>query len=317
MAADRAFAELVGCRLPIQLASLGGAIGTPELAAAVSNAGGLGMIPNPSSAAEVERLLASARDLTSEPLGVGFLVPFVVREAVDAAAASADVVEFFYGDPTADVVRLAAAHGALVGWQTGSVEEAARAVDAGCDYVVVQGTEAGGHVRGTQPLDDVLAATLARVDVPVVAAGGIGTPARVAALLTAGASAVRVGTRFVASEESNAHPQYIARLIAATAQDTVITEAFGANWPNAPHRVLRTAVTAAERCGDGPVAVAGSQEIGRFHSMPPTRHARGEIAAMALYAGESVDAVTAVMPAHRIVAELTAADTKTPISRTV
>jgi nitronate monooxygenase len=141
----------------------------------------------------------------------------------------------------------------------------------------------------------------------VVAAGGIGTRDRVAALLAAGASAVRVGTRFVVAEESNAHPEYIARLIAATAQDTVITEAFGANWPHAPHRVLRTAVTAAEQLGDGPIAVAGGQEIGRFHSMPPTRQVRGEIAAMALYAGESVDAVTAVQPAHHIVAQLTAA----------
>jgi nitronate monooxygenase len=307
MAADGAFTGLVGCQLPIQLASLGGPIGTPELAGAVSNAGGLGMIPNPSSAVEVERVLTIARGLTSGPLGVGFLVPFVVREAVDEAAESADVVEFFYGDPTAELVRLAGARDARVGWQAGSAEEAAGAVDAGCDYVVVQGTEAGGHVRGTQPLDDVLADTLDRVDVPVVAAGGIGTRDRVAALLAAGASAVRVGTRFVAAEESNAHPQYIARLIAATAQDTVITEAFGANWPNAPHRVLRTAVTAAQRLGDGAIALAGSQEISRFHSMPPTRQVRGEIAAMALYAGHSVDAVTAVQPAHHIVAELTAA----------
>jgi nitronate monooxygenase len=306
MAADRAFTKLVGCRLPLQLASLGGPIGTPELAGAVSNAGGLGMIPNPSSAAEVERVLMTARGLTSGPLGVGFLVPFVVREALDAAAASADVVEFFYGDPTPDLVRLAGARGALVGWQAGSADEAVDAVGAGCDYVVVQGTEAGGHLRGTQPLDDVLADTLDRVDVPVVAAGGIGTRDRVAALLTAGASAVRVGTRFVVAEESNAHPEYIARLIAATAQDTIITEAFGANWPNAPHRVLRTAVTAAERLGDRAIAVAGSQEIGRFHSMPPTRQVRGEIAAMALYAGDSVDAVTTILPAHHIVAELTA-----------
>src|SRR3954447_23603606 len=305
--ANEGFTGLVGCRLPLQLASLGGPVGTPELAAAVSKAGGLGMIPNPSSAVEVERVLATARGLTSGPLGIGFLVPFVVREAVDAAAASAEVVEFFYGDPTADLVRLAGAGGALVGWQVGSVEEAANAVGAGCDYVVVQGTEAGGHVRGTQPLDDVLADSLGRVDVPVVAAGGIGTRDRVAALLTAGASAVRVGTRFVAAEESNAHPEYIARLIAATAQDTVITEAFGANWPKAPHRVLRTAITAAERLGDAAVAVARKQEIGRFHSMPPTRHVRGEIAAMALYAGESVDAITTVLPAHDIVAELTAA----------
>lgn len=193
MAADGAFTGLVGCQLPIQLASLGGPIGTPELAGAVSNAGGLGMIPNPSSAVEVQRVLTIARGLTSGPLGVGFLVPFVVREAVDEAAESADVVEFFYGDPTAELVRLAGARDARVGWQVGSAEEAAGAVDAGCDYVVVQGTEAGGHVRGTQPLDAVLADTLDRVDVPVVAAGGIGTRDRVAALLAAGASAVRVG----------------------------------------------------------------------------------------------------------------------------
>ena len=306
VATDRAFMEMIGCRLPIQLASLGGSIGTPELAAAVSNAGGLGMIPNPSSAAEVERGLTTARGLTSRPVGVGFLVPFVSREALDAAAASADVVEFFYGDPTADLVRLAGARGAVVGWQVGSAKEAARAVLAGCDYVVVQGTEAGGHVRGTQRLDDVLADSLDAVDVPVVAAGGIGTRERVAALLASGASAVRVGTRFVVAEESNAHPEYIASLIAATAEDTVVTEAFGVNWPHAPHRVLRTAVTAAERIGDGPIAAAGSQKIPRFHSMPPTRQMRGEIAAMALYAGESVDAVTAVQSASDIVSELTA-----------
>jgi hypothetical protein len=74
-----------------------------------------GMIPNPSSAVEVERVLTIARGLTTGPLGVGFLVPFVVREAVDAAAKSADVVEFFYGDPTAELVRLAGARGARVG----------------------------------------------------------------------------------------------------------------------------------------------------------------------------------------------------------
>src|SRR3954466_4128274 len=124
MAADRAFTELVGCRLPIQLASLGGPVGTPELAAAVSKAGGQGMIPNPSSAVEVERVLATTRGLTSGPVGVGFLVPFVVPGAVGGAGSSADVVEFFYGDPTADLVRVARARGALVGWQAGSAEEA-------------------------------------------------------------------------------------------------------------------------------------------------------------------------------------------------
>src|SRR4051794_12114423 len=98
MALSRRFTELVGCRLPVQLASLGGPIGTPELAAAVSAAGGLGTIPNP-SVDELEHKLKAARALTNQPIAVGFLVPFLAHEALEAAARSADVVEFFYGSP--------------------------------------------------------------------------------------------------------------------------------------------------------------------------------------------------------------------------
>lgn len=302
----RSFTDLVGCRMPIQLASLGGPIGTPELAAAVSEAGGLGMIANPSSAAEVQERVQSARALTSRPLGVGFLMPFLSTEALDAAAAEADVVEFFYGDPDPELVRLAKAHGALAGWQTGSTAEALAAAAAGCDYVVVQGTEAGGHVRGTQRLDDLLAEALPQLYIPVVAAGGVGTAERVAELLGAGAAAVRVGTRFVAAQEADAHPQYVERLIAAAAEDTVLGEPFGTGWPGAPHRVLRSAVEAAEQL-DRPVAgVLGDAEIPRFAPQPPTKEVAGEIAAMALYAGESVEAVTRVQPAREIVAELMA-----------
>ena len=306
MAATRSFTDLVGCRLPIQLASLGGPIGTPALAAAVSDAGGLGTIANPSSAAEVEERVNSARALTTQPVGVGFLIPFVDRQAVEAAASAADVVEFFYGDPDPDLVGVARAGGAIAGWQTGSAAEARAAATAGCDFVVAQGIEAGGHVRGTQPLDQVLAETLAEVEVPVVAAGGIGTAERVDALLGAGAAAVRVGTRFVAASEADAHPAYVEKLIASSQQDTVLTESFATGWPDAPHRVLRLAIEAAERL-DGPLAgTIGEREIPRFAALPPTREVRGEITAMALYAGESVDAVTRVQPAAEIVAELTA-----------
>jgi nitronate monooxygenase len=299
------FTELVGCRLPLQLASLGGPIGTPALAAAVSEAGGLGTIPNPSSAAEVEETVEAARALTNRPIAVGFLMPFVSREAVEAAAASAEVVEFFYGDPDRELVALARSGGAVVGWQTGSAAEAAAAEAAGCGYVVIQGVEAGGHVRGTQRLDDALAQTLAAVEVPVVAAGGIGTAERVAELLAAGASAVRIGTRFVAAQESDAHPAYVASLIAASRQDTVLTGAFAIGWPDAPHRVLASAVAAAEGLDGRTSATVGELEVPAFASLPPTRQAEGEIDAMALYAGESVDAVTARQPAAEIVAELT------------
>jgi nitronate monooxygenase len=188
----------------------------------------------------------------------------------------------------------------------GAAAESREAAEAGCDYVIAQGIEAGGHVRGTQSLDDVLAETLASVDVPVLAAGGVGTAQRLSALLAAGAAAVRVGTRFVAAQEANAHPDYVARLIAASHRDTVLTEAFGNDWPDAPHRVLRSAVEAAEHHDGSVVAVAGELEIRVFSPRSVTREVRGEIAAMALYAGQSVDHVTRIQPAVEIVAELTA-----------
>jgi nitronate monooxygenase len=202
-------------------------------------------------------------------------------------------------------VRLAQADGAIVGWQTGSAAEARAAAEAGCDYVVAQGIEAGGHVRGTQCLNDVLAETLAGVDVPVVAAGGVGTAERFAGLLAAGAAAVRVGTRFVAAQEADAHPDYVARLIAASSQDTVLTETFASGWPDAPHRVLRSAAETAEAFDGAVVGVVGDREIPVFSPRPVTRDVRGEISAMALYAGRSVDHVTRIQPAAEIVAELT------------
>ena len=170
--------------------------------------------------------------------------------------------------------------------------------------MVAQGIEAGGHVRGVQHLDHVLAETLASVDLPVVAAGGIGSSDRVAQLLEAGAGAVRVGTRFVAASESGAHPDYVKLLIAASRDDTVLTETFRTGWPDAPHRVLRTAVDGASAFTGSVVARSGGREIPRFAFVPPTRQTRGAITAMALYAGESVDYVQRVQPAAEITAEL-------------
>jgi nitronate monooxygenase len=290
----------------LQLASLGGPVGSPELAAGVSLAGGLGMIPNP-SAADVAGLVGVARGVSSAPLGVGFLMPFVSREAVVAAAGLVEVVEFFFGDPDSDLVGCVKRGGAVAGWQVGSVGEAQAAVRAGCDYVVAQGIEAGGHVRGTQPLEQVLLEVLSAVEVPVVAAGGIGSAERVSGVLALGASAVRVGTRFVAATESHAHPRYVELLVAASGEDTMVTEAFGVGWPNAPHRVLRSAVDAAEQLpSDALVATVGERRLPVFAPVPPTVEAEGTIDAMALYAGLSVSDVFERQPAAEIVSELTA-----------
>lgn len=264
------------------------------------------MLPNPSSAGEVVLVVSRARELTTEAIGVGFLIPFVSPEAVAEAGERADVVEFFYGDPDRELVELAGGGGAVVGWQVGSAVEGRRAVDAGCAYVVAQGTEAGGHVRGDQGLDEVLAETLLAVDVPVIASGGIGTAARAAQLLNAGAAAVRCGTRFVAAIEADAHPAYVEALIGATAEDTVLTEAFGAGWPHAPHRVLRSSLEAAEAFTGNTVASIGERNLPPFAPVPPTGAAHGEVAAMPMYAGASVGDVHASMPAATIAAELMA-----------
>ena len=272
------FTDLVGCVLPLQLAAMGG-VGTTKLAAAVVAAGGLGMVPQ-----RVEPAAGAC--------GVNFLVPFNPSlEQVVEAAAKSRVVEFFYGDPRTDLVRAVHAGGALAGWQVGSAHEAAAAVACGCDYVVVQGTEAGGHVRGMQPLDEVLIATRAVVDVPLVAAGGVATARRVAEVMRLGADGVRVGTRFVTCPESGAHPEYVRRLLAAAGTETVLTEWFNEGWRGARHRVLRSALAAAQRSG-------------WRATTPPHRDIDRSADDMAMYAGTGVGDISRAESATTVVADL-------------
>jgi nitronate monooxygenase len=305
------FTELVGCARPLQLAGMGGIISDVGLSAAVTNAGGLGMLGGGGVPAPALRSMLEALSEAAEgPFGVNFLMPFVSREPVEVAALLSRVCDFHFGTPDPSYVELVHEGGALAGWQVGSPEEAIAAVEAGCDFIIAQGFEAGGHVRGTLPLDDLLARIVGAVDVPIVASGGIGTAERVRDLMAAGAAGVRIGTRFVAASESPAHPDYVAALVAASADDTELTETFGADWPNAPHRVLRSSIQAATAATEEEIATvglgAGSWPVHRFSSLPPTKDVHGNIAAMAQYAGTSVEHVTTRQPAAEIVAELCA-----------
>jgi NAD(P)H-dependent flavin oxidoreductase YrpB (nitropropane dioxygenase family) len=286
-----------------------GGIAMPPLALAVAEAGGLGMLGAPMIPPPVlAEMLDTLATHTRGAFGVSFLMPFLDRDAVAVAATRARVVEFFYAEPEAALVETVHAGGALACWQVGSVEEAVAAARAGCDLVVAQGMEAGGHVRGRMGLLPLLGGVLDAVDVPVIAAGGIGTARSVAAALAAGADGVRVGTRFVAAAECDAHPGYVDALVSARPEDTVVTEHFGVMWPHAPHRVLRSAVAASEAF---PGEVVGEMDLlGVRQPIPrcgvpcPTRGTTGTIGAMALYAGESVGAVRGVTPAADIVREL-------------
>src|SRR5262249_40790595 len=124
----------------------------------------------------------------------------------------------------------------------GSVGEALGATAAGADGVIVQGVEAGGHVRGEVPALELLERVRAELprDYPVLLAGGIAERSDVVRALDAGASAAVGGTRFLLSEESRAHPEYKRRLLEA--DQTLLTELFGAGWP-APHRVIANEAT--------------------------------------------------------------------------
>ena len=302
------FTDLVGCRLPLQQAGMARVAGA-ELAAAVANAGALGMIGiGRVSPSTVELTLERIGALTDQAVGASFIVPYLDPDLIGMVAGRLRVVELFYGWPDPAIVALAP----IVGWQVGSAAEARAAAEAGCAYVIAQGVEAGGHIRGTQPLVHLLEEVLAAVDLPVVAAGGIGTAEAVCAAIDGGADAVRVGTRFVAAVESDAHPGYVDALVDSTGDDTVVTEAFSVGWPDAPHRVLASSVARAESTMADPVAQMhvpgqGIVPIPRFSTSAPTTTTTGDVAAMALYAGRAVGDVRRRQPAAEIVAELTSA----------
>jgi nitronate monooxygenase len=305
------FTELLGCRVPVQQAPMGG-VTTPELVAAVAEAGAVGRVPaRMLPAAALAALLDDLAGRTSGVVGVTFLLPFGADPAcVEVAAAGARLVDFYYGDPDPDLVARVHAGGALASWQAGSAAEARAAADAGCDLVAVQGIEGGGRIRGRVALLPLLAEALDTVGVPVVAAGGIAGARGVAACLAAGAAAVRVGTRLLAIREAGAHPAYVEALLQARAEDAVLTEAFSVLWPNGPepHRTLRSAIEAAQAFQGEVVGEtrmgAATVQVPRFGVPCPSRDTTGEIAAMVHYAGQGVGATREVLPAAQVIAEL-------------
>ena len=138
--------------------------------------------------------------------------------------------------------------GALVVCQVGSVREAEDAQAAGAQIVIAQGYEAGGHVRGTIKLAQLLPEIVAAVDVPVLAAGGLSNGRDLVAVIDQGGQGVMIGTAFLATVESFAHDYHKRRIVDAAPGATVHTDAFHANWPKGAYvRVLENSVTRGER----------------------------------------------------------------------
>jgi NAD(P)H-dependent flavin oxidoreductase YrpB (nitropropane dioxygenase family) len=314
-----ALTELLGIDAPIVLAPMGGAV-TSEFAAAVSNAGGIGMLPlSWSSPEEVGDTVTEMKALTKAPFGINLIREWDQRERLmSALQAGAPVISLFWGDPE-ELVREAHDGGALVFVTVASTEEAKRAAAVGADVIVAQGWEAGGHVRGTVTTLALVPRVVDSVSpVPVVAAGGIADGRGLAAVLALGASGAWVGTRFLAARESPIHDDYRQRLFDAVETDTYYGTLFDVGWPEAPHRALRnTTVDTWEaagrpepgaRPGEGEdvAARADGSAIKRYTSSTPHSSMTGDVETLPNWAGQGVGLVTQAQPAAEIVRELVA-----------
>jgi nitronate monooxygenase len=313
----KAVMALFNLKYPIFEAPHGNATG-PELAIAVSNAGAMGALALTSRGTdEVRTSVAKVRAATKKHFVINYILreePVTLNVALNAGA---PIVQFSWSMPKKEMISAIRAAGAKLGVQVTSVESARAALDLGADYLVCQGTEAGGHVQANRGLYEALPEVLKEArQVPVVASGGIGNGQAIRKALLAGASAAMLGTRFVATVESNAHPAYQHALIAAHAKDTVLTTCFQGGWPNAPHRALRNKTfvmwdaagcpPAGRRPGEGDVLATrpdGSQVL-RYYMASCTQELKGAVAECVLHAGLGVDSVKDLPAAGELVERL-------------
>lgn len=294
----------------------------PALAAAVSNAGGLGMLGTGMAPPEgLRQMIRATRSMTTRPFGVDVIGTFVQDGHIDVLIEEkVPVAVFFWALPSKDAAARLKQAGIRFWMQIGRMAEAADAVAHGADALVVQGSEAGGHNRAEAPLAQLLPRMLkAHPKVPMIAAGGIFDGASMAAALCLGAQAVWCGTRFLASHEAGAHPAYKQAVVDAPAGGTEITTVFGPEWPGQEMRVLvNKAVTtsrgreaAALKESEG--QIIGSVELGgqtmpvpRYSAILPTREFKADLDWACLTAGECAADIHAIEPAGDIVRTMTA-----------
>lgn len=315
----RALMSAFGLKFPIFNSGMGFAAG-PELAIAVSNAGGLGAIGTggaPAADLMKERVMRT-RAGTRNAFAVNYLLnwePTTLSVVLDAGA---PVIQFAWGLPSADAVATIRKAGARFAVQISSAAGARAALDLGADYLVCQGIEAGGHVQALSPLYQVLPAILAEAKaVPVLAAGGITTGRDIHRALAAGAAGVLMGTRFVATKECTAHDDHKSAILRGRGEDTVMTICFQEGWPNAPHRVLRNQTLdrweaagcppRGRRPGEGDLITTSTLTGAikrRYSSSMPKQDDQGTPSELPLYAGLGVGAVRDTPSAGDLVVRL-------------
>lgn len=305
MAIQTRLTELLGIRHPVMLAGMGG-VSYSALVAAVSEAGGLGCMGAGTMTTDVMvDEMRMVRETTDKPFGVDLLtampgdqVPMV--EAIIAGGAGVFVAAL--GVPT-EVIDLCHENGLLVVNMCGKVDHARRAVDAGCDVVVAQGTEAGGHTGriATMPLVPQVVDAVGD-EVPVVAAGGIFDGRGLAAALALGADGVWVGTRFIATPEARSAPGYKEALLAAAEDATTVTRAYSGKTMRAlANDYTRWWEDHTDELEPFPMQMARSFKDGALHLGADASTPGVDPGKECYPAGQGVGAISDVVPAAEIV----------------
>jgi nitronate monooxygenase len=294
----RAFMSKYGLKYPVLQAPSGG----QELAAAISNAGGIGAFALWRTSPETARQnVETMRTRTKKPFIVNYVLTFEPESVPAAVDAGAPIVQFSWGIPAAATVAAIRWAGATFGVQVATPDGARAAVDAGAAYLVAQGVEAGGHVQSSTPLKELLPRVLAEArDVPVLVAGGVSTGAQMRQAMLDGAAGVLMGTRFMATQESSAHADYKSALTHAKAGDAALSVCFSDSWESATHRCLRNGTLTrweaagcpprGRRPGEGDVVATGAngRKVMRYSIAPPQRDMTGNVTDLAMYAGQGV-----------------------------
>jgi len=297
--------ERFGLEYPIFLAPMGSVSGG-KLAAAVSNAGALGVVGGGyGELAWMHRELSVARSESERPWGVGLITWNATRETVELALQyEPDVFMLSFGDPRPYVSAIKAMGCALI-CQVQDVGDAHTAKEAGADIIVAQGTEAGGHGASRATLPLVPAVVDAVAPTPVLAAGGIVDGRGLAAALMLGAQGVLMGTRFYAATEASGHQQAKERILAARGGDTQRTRVFDIvreyEWPE-PYTGRALHNTFLERW-DGreeDLTAVLDTETPAFQ----TALREGDVDTAMVWAGEAVDLISDLAPAAELVASI-------------
>ena len=312
-----ALTELLQIKYPIIQAPIGSAT-TPELVAAVSNAGGLGSLALSWKNLELTReYIRQTKKMTDKPFAVNLVLAFDQAERVKICIEeNVPVVSFFWGDSSKYIAQLKRQN-IIVCQTVGTAAEAIKYEKKGMDFIIAQGWEAGGHVCGTVATSVLIPSIVEVLNIPVIAAGGIANGKGILAALSLGASGVSMGTRFLLSKEANVEPVYQQIIAEASENDTIYTERlFNIGWDNAPHRVIKNSTVGEwENAGKPAVGKRPNENeiiahkpdgipIVRYSDEGPIAGTTGSLEQLALYAGQTAGLLSIVKPASELIAEL-------------